>query len=389
VTLLIGIDGFRPDYLDRGLTPVLSRLAAEGATGPMRPSFPSKTFPNFWTLVTGLTPDRHGIVANRMEDPARPGKSFSMATVDPTWWNAAEPIWVTAEHAGLRTGSVYWPGGAIAWGGVQDPRWDNEVAGGTRPSDWLQYAEGAAADMRVRTVIDWLRRPQAERPRFVALYFDAADIAGHHFGLDSAQLNTALADIDRALGILVAELAARGQPANIVVVSDHGMAPTAPERTIPLDAFIADTDARALEVGPVVSLFPRPGREAATAAAIRRTPLHLRCWAKHAIPARLRYGRHPRVAPFVCVADDGWTVVRTAAAAAMVNKGEHGYDNQLPSMRALFVGHGPAFRRGVRLPVFDNTAVAPLLRRLLGLPAGERLDGNDTALAGAYVRKDR
>src|SRR3546814_1507873 len=110
VTILVSIDGFRADYLARGVTPRLGALAAAGVTAPMAPSFPSKTFPNHWTLVTGEVPDRHGIVANRMEDPARPGAIFTMASDDPFWWNAASPIWVDAEKAGIRTATMFWPG---------------------------------------------------------------------------------------------------------------------------------------------------------------------------------------------------------------------------------------------------------------------------------------
>ena len=113
-TILISIDGFRPDYLDRGVTPNLSALAAQGVRADMRPSFPSKTFPNHYTLVTGFRPDRHGIVDNSMEDPAIPGVTFKLsnaaAVADPRWWNEAEPIWVTAEKAGLRTATEFWPG---------------------------------------------------------------------------------------------------------------------------------------------------------------------------------------------------------------------------------------------------------------------------------------
>ena len=115
VTILVSIDGFRPDYLDRGITPTLNALAAAGISASMRPSYPSKTFPNHWTLVTGLRPDRTGIVANKMLDASRPGETFTMASDDPFWWNAAEPIWVTAERAGIRTATGFWPGSNVAW----------------------------------------------------------------------------------------------------------------------------------------------------------------------------------------------------------------------------------------------------------------------------------
>ena len=99
LTVLISIDGFRADYLDRGVTPVLSALAAGGVRADMRPSFPSKTFPNHYALVTGLRPDRNGIVDNNMYDVAITPQKFTMSAAvasDPRWWNEAEPIWVIA-----------------------------------------------------------------------------------------------------------------------------------------------------------------------------------------------------------------------------------------------------------------------------------------------------
>lgn len=164
VTILISIDGFRPDYLEKGVTPVLSRLAAEGAFAAMRPSFPSKTYPNHWTLVTGLRPDRHGIVANKMEDPKRPDETFNMATDDPFWWNAAEPIWLDAEHAGIRTGTQFWPGSNVAIGGHKEKPKDWETIGGERPSDWQQFNQSITGEQRVNGILDWLRRPRRSAP---------------------------------------------------------------------------------------------------------------------------------------------------------------------------------------------------------------------------------
>ncbi len=381
VTILVSIDGFRPDYLDRGLTPRLSALARDGVTGPMIPSFPSKTYPNHWTLVTGLVPDRHGIVGNTMEDAARPGETFTMATDDPFWWNAAEPLWVTAERAGVRSATMFWPGSNVGWGGVVTKGKNHDLpVGGARPSDWQQFSAALTGPQRVDAVIDWLRRPLAARPRFVTLYFDTVDTAGHDGGPDSAGLNAALADIDISIGRLVDELAALGQPANLVITSDHGMAATSSTRTVALDRMADPADYRVLEAGPYASLYPVPGHEAALARALTRPRPHVRCWRKADIPARLRYGANPRVPPWLCLADVGWLIQKTAPRQPF-SGGNHGYDNQAVEMRALFLAHGPAFRSGMTVPPFANTEVAPLVRRLLGLPPGSGLDGDDAVLA--------
>lgn len=377
VTILVSIDGFRPDYRTRGVTPNLDALAAAGVSAAMRPSFPSKTFPNHWTLVTGLVPDRHGITANRIEDPEGHLKPFTMATDDPFWWNAAEPIWVTAEKAGIRTATMFWPGANVAWGGhIDTGRHDGGLKGGVRPSDWVQYNEAVTGDQRVDGVIDWLRRPAATRPRFVTLYFDTVDTVGHKYGPDAAETTAAVADVDRLVGRLVAGLAALGQPANLVIVADHGMAATAIDRIVTLDHIADPKDYHVVETGPYATLAPTPGHEAALARALLKPQANMTCWRKGDLPARFHYGRNPRVPPFLCLAKDGYTIFDVTPTGS-ISAGSHGYDPALPDMAALFIASGPAIKRGGTLPSFDNVDVAPLLRDVLGLPPGKDLDGDD------------
>lgn len=376
VTILVSVDGFRPDYLTRGITPVLSRLAATGVTGPMHPSFPSKTFPNHWTLVTGVRPDRHGIVANRMEDPADPANVFTMASDDPAWWSAADPIWVDAEQAGIRTATQFWPGSNVAIGATRAAEWPHAVRGGTRPSDWQQYNEAISPTQRVNGVLDWLRRPAAIRPRLVTLYFEAVDTAGHRFGPESSEVNEAIAGVDASIGALVDGLAALGQPANLVIVADHGMAATNSSRTVALDRLADPTLYRVVEAGPYASLAPLPGKTAAVEQALLKPHAHMQCWRKGEIPARFHYGRNPRVPAILCLAETGWQVLPTAPTRPQ-SGGAHGYDAMAPDMAALFVANGPAFAGGRTLPAFDNVDVYPLLRDLIGLPPAEGVDGTD------------
>lgn len=386
VTILISIDGFRADYLNRGITPVLSRLAAGGVSAAMRPSFPSITFPNHWTLVTGLRPDRHGIVGNAMDDPQRPTDHFTMASDDPFWWNEAEPIWATAEKAGIRTATMFWPGANVAWGGVRPPdARHGAVTGGTRPEDWQQFNQAVTGDQRVAAVLDWMRRPAATRPRFVTLYFDTVDTAGHEFGPGTPQVDAAVEGVDRAIGRLVAGLGELGQPANLVIVADHGMAATSSDRVIALDRIAPAGSYKVEEAGTFASLYPVAGHEADLARALAVPRPHMHCWRKEAIPARFHYGTNPRIPPWLCLADVGWLIQKTMPTKPETG-GNHGYDNDAPEMRALFIGNGPAFRAGVTLPTFDNVDVAPLLRDLIGLPPGKDLDGNDAPFRKAMTR---
>ncbi len=343
VTILVSIDGFRPDYLDRGITPALSKLAAAGTRAAMRPSFPSKTFPNHWALVTGVRPDRNGIVSNAMEDPAGKKKKFTMTTDDPWWWNAVPPIWIDAEQAGIRTGAMFWPGANVAFGGTRADAWPNDVAGGRRPSNWVPYGEAVTGTQRVDTVIDWMRRPMARRPQFATLYFDIVDTQGHRYGPNSPELDAAVADVDKDVGRL-------------------------------LDELFSPEDGRKVEDGVFVTVQPLPGREAALTASLSKPRAHVRCWPKGKMPARFHYGTNPRIPPWFCLAEPGWRVLAEPPERIGIG-GEHGYDNDAPDMRALFIASGPAFARGQTLPTFDNVDVYPLLRHLIGLPPVSGVDG--------------
>lgn len=378
--ILISLDGFRADYVDRGVTPNLSRLAQQGVTGSMRPSFPSKTFPNHWTLVTGLVPDRNGIVGNRFEDPRRPGVLFTMADDDPFWWNEGEPIWVAAVKAGIRSATMFWPGSNVAWGGTL-PRPRALPQGGQRPQDWLQYNQAVSDQQRVNTVLDWLRRPAAMRPRLITLYFDLVDTAGHENGPDDPRTMAAVAEADRRLGELVDGIRKLGLRPNLVIVADHGMAATSSERVIPLDQLAEPALYRVVESGPYAALEPTPGNAEQLWAKLKVAGPHHTCWPRGQIPARLRYGTNPRTPSFLCLADPGWLLGPTAPTQPF-SGGAHGYDPAAPEMAALFIASGPAFLPGKRLAAFDNVDIAPLLRSLLGLPVTAASDGTAATFQG-------
>lgn len=385
VTILISIDGFRADYLQRGVTPQLAALGANGVEAPMRPSFPTKTFPNHWAIVTGDRPDRNGIVANSMEDASRPDDKFTMASDDPYWWNEAEPIWVTAEKAGVRTATMFWPGSNVPWGGTKASSWPYAITGGTRPSDWAQFNQAINGAQRVNIVLDVLRRPADIRPTFVTLYFDIVDTAGHIYGPDAPETTKALADVDGHIGDLVAGLKAMGQPANLVIVADHGMAASSSERVVALDKVADSANYRVVESGPYATLAAVPGREKALEAALLKPHAHMQCWRKGDIPARFHYGTHQRIPPYLCLGETGWEIQPTAPTKS-VSGGSHGWDDRAPEMQALFIANGPAFAPGAKpAPDFANVDVYPLLARLLGI-APRPSDGNPATLSGIVAQ---
>ncbi|WP_049973989.1 ectonucleotide pyrophosphatase/phosphodiesterase [Azospirillum sp. B4] len=362
--ILVSIDGARADLIDRGQTSTLAALAADGVRAvSMRPSFPSLTFPNHYTLVTGLTPDHHGIVNNTMED-AELG-SFTMgdqaAVSDARWWNQATPLWVSVQEQGRHSATVFWPGSQAPIQGI-------------RPDHWLPFDAKVTPDQRVDTLLGWLDLPGDQRPTFFALYFDQPD------HIEREEGPTAAVQIDKALARLVDGLKRRDlfDKVNLVIVADHGMTATAPDRQVVLDDL---ADAAALHVvatGPLAGLSVAPGRSDVEARLLGRHD-HMECWRKSDLPARFRYGANARVPAILCLADDGWVVTTRANLEKHKDKpaplGDHGYDNASPAMRALFVAHGPAFRHGAVVPEFPNLDVYPLLVRLLSIE-GERNDGH-------------
>ena len=372
--ILIGIDGFRADYLNRGISPNISAIAAEGTSAPMRPSFPTKTFPNHYTLVTGKRPDNNGIVGNSMIDPRRPGVMFSLGdpkqSLDPFWWDEAEPIWVTAEKQGVRTATMFWPGSEVA---IHDQR----------PQDWQRFDQAVTGRQWVNAVLDWMRRPADIRPRFVTLYFDTVDTAGHRYGPDSAEVNAAIQNVDAEIGYLREGLRAMGVNADIVVVADHGMRAVDPAKVVqladllPLDSFIM------VEGGPYAAIEPAAGTDDIVYDALLKAHDHMDCRRKKDLPGRLDYGKNPRVAAIICIAEPGWTIL-AGDPPYPVSGGAHGYDNQDPDMLALFAASGPDIT-GKAKGTFDNVDIYPLLARLIGIEP-LKSDGSDN-LAKALTRK--
>jgi len=360
--ILISIDGFRADYLDRGLTPALNGLALSGVRAAMRPSFPSVTFPNHYTLVTGLVPDHHGIVGNSMIDETLPiaeHRHFTMeddkANSDPLWWQQATPLWVTLHRQERQSGVLFWPGS------------DAEIWG-VRPDFWLKWDDKVTYAARIDRALAWLDLPAEVRPQFIALYFDHVDDEGHYFGTRSLSVDTAIAEADAAIARLSAGLQKRklSDKIDIIVLADHGMAEVAPDHWLFIDDYAPAADYRIVHSGAVLGLIPNAGKEAEL---VMEKP-HMSCRRRQDLPPDLKFGANPRVPPIICLAEIGWAITSHAERAAATHApylATHGYDPKAPDMATLFVAHGPAFKRGQFHAAFDNPDVYPLLARLLAI----------------------
>jgi predicted AlkP superfamily pyrophosphatase or phosphodiesterase len=380
--ILISFDGWRSDYAQRYAAPNVRKLMKNGTSGDLVPSYPSKTFPNHYTLVTGLRPGRHGIVANNIADPDT-GRRFAMwdrkEVQDPMWWGG-EPLWVGLERAGQKTAPLFWPGSEAPIGGVL-------------PTYNEPFDEKMPGKDRVDRVLGWLDRPGPERPTFLTLYFEDVDAAGHRYGPESSAVRRAVRRVDDYLGQLLRGLEKRGLfgQVDVVIVSDHGMAETSIDRVVVLDDLIPLDAVEVVDINPTLGLVPKPGREEEVYAALAGANPRLKVYRRGETPESWHYREHPRIPPIVGIADEGWQVMTKTMRDAAFRRdgsrptGAHGYDPaHAPSMRGLFVAAGPAFKPGVRVPAFDNVNVYPALARILGLPPADN-DG-DPEVARSLLR---
>lgn len=355
--ILISVDGLRATTLGTGIMPTLDAMAASGVRAAwLTPSYPTVTFPNHYTMVTGLRPDHHGIVDNTMRDDVL-GKfvSKSESVRDGRWWGG-EPIWATLQKHGGIAATMFWPGS------------EAEIAG-QRPRYYLTYNKQMPANARVDQVLGWLDLPAEQRPRLVTLYFENYDVAAHANGADSQESVAALQEVDVALARLRDGLRSRGMEAStdLIVVSDHGMVDTPREHVRYLDDVVPADSIDVVHTGPLAVLNPTPGHAKLVEVALLGRHDHYQCWRKQNLPAGWHYGRNPRVPAIVCQADPGWRLLIRGLSTSSDRKATHGYAPDAPEMRAAFVATGPDFIAGTRLPAFDNVDVYPLLAHLLGI----------------------
>jgi predicted AlkP superfamily pyrophosphatase or phosphodiesterase len=369
--IVLSLDGLPATTPGDGSMPTLDRLARDGTRAEwLVPAFPTLTFPNHYTLATGLRPDRHGIVHNTFRDPVL-GDFVSKQNGWEGRWYGGEPIWATLQRQGGRAA-------AIAWIGGQDPR-DPRV-----PALMLPFEDGRTIAAHIDQLLAWLDLPGPERPRLLMNYFQQYDVAAHAHGPASPEAAAVKSALDAGLARLVDGLEARGllDRVDLIVLSDHGMRAMPPENVALLDQ---DVPADAYEVvgGSLVGVFPHPGREREVERLLGRRAHHA-CHRKEEVPAHWAYGTHPRVPPIVCLPDPGWYLFAREPQRRYARvRGEHGFDIDDPEMRAVFVARGPSFRRGATIPAFDNVDVYPLLAHLLGIepaPGDGRLDTAGQAL---------
>ena len=376
ILILVSIDGFRWDYLDRYEAPNLRQLAANGVRAEgLIPQFPSKTFPNHYTIVTGLKLANHGIISNNMRAADIPGE-FSLANrdvlADPRWWGG-EPIWNTAEQQGRIAAAMFWPG-------------SETVIGGRQATYWTPFDDGMPHEDRVGRVLEWLKLPDGKRPSFLTLYYSEVDNAGHDDGPESEEVRTAVSNVDRSIGELVAGVKAIGLDDRVhyVVVSDHGMAALSPERMIVLDTLVDVAQMDVIDWAPLLGLSPKDGDVEKLYAALKDKHPHLAVYRRDEIPAVYGIAGHPRLPPVIGIADEGWYITskrevdRWQQPDRRAPGGTHGYDVRAKSMQGLFIAAGPRIKSGVTVAAFENIHVYDFMCAVLGLTPANN-DGDPSA----------
>ena len=371
---MISFDGFRSDYLDWYDTPNMDNFISKGVRAEgLIPVFVSKTFPNHYSIATGLYAENHGLIGNHFYDPLLDDEyslSDRSKVEDPKFYEG-EPIWVTAEKNNIQTASYFWVG-------------SEAPIKNTYPTRWKRYDHDFPFDSRIDSVVNWLSMPKKQRPNLCLLYFHEPDHTGHETGPKSNETAMMVTKIDSLFGILITKLEQLPivKNLNILVVSDHGMTEISSERTIDLSNHIETSKMKQEGSGPYSLLYDMDKNEIGNIVDKLNTVPKISAYAKKDIPDRYHFKHHHRIKDVLVIADEGWYINNQAISSsskigAYIPKGgTHGYDNQLKSMHALFIANGPAFKKGIKVPPFENVNIYPLICHILNIDPNKNIDGN-------------
>jgi predicted AlkP superfamily pyrophosphatase or phosphodiesterase len=372
--VLVSLDGFRWDYAKRDGATHLLALGKQGVWAPegMLPSYPSLTFPNHFTIVTGLYPEHHGLVANSFYDEAKQARyviSDPKAVTDGSWYSGT-PLWSLAESQGMRTACFFWPGSEAKIAGFQ-------------PTYYLKFDDKIDDTARIQQVLDWLNLPIADRPHFITLYYSEPDHEGHEFGPDAPQTKAAVLKVDGLIGKLKARLDASGLPVDLIVVSDHGMAKVQ-GGWITLDQF---ADLTGFETSGALLYGKTEEDRARVYNQLKKASSQFVVYRRRDVPAALNYSQNPREGDPVVIATGPYAIRAHAPIAGKPDQppipGMHGFDpRKVPDMKASFFAAGPDIVEGKTVRPFENVNLYPWLAQMLGL-VPPQTDGSLNVLAGA------
>uniref|UniRef100_F7ALR7 Ectonucleotide pyrophosphatase/phosphodiesterase 1 n=1 Tax=Equus caballus TaxID=9796 RepID=F7ALR7_HORSE len=332
----------------------------------MRPVYPTKTFPNHYSIVTGLYPESHGIIDNKMYDP-KMNASFALKSKEkfnPKWYKG-EPIWLTAKYQGLKAGTFFWPGSDVKINGLF-------------PDIYKIYNGSVPFEERILAVLKWLQLPKDERPHFYTLYLEEPDSSGHSHGPVSSEVIRALQRVDNMVGMLMDGLKGLNlhRCLNLILISDHGMEQASCKKYAHLDKYLGDVKDIKLVYGPAARLRPSDVPDKyysfnyeglARNLSCRELNQHFKPYLKHFLPKRLHFAKNDRIEPLTFYLDPQWQLALNPPAEKHCQGGFHGSDNVFSNMQALFIGYGPGFQHGAEVDSFENIEVYNLMCDLLNL----------------------
>ena len=370
--VLVSLDGFRWDYSALYDTPALDSIAAGGVRAEsLVPVFPTLTFPNHYSIATGLYPARHGIVGNRFPDPGR-SRLYSLSdrsSVEDGAWYRGEPIWVAAERAGMVSAAYFFVGTEADVDGI-------------RPSHWRSFDDRIPGEERVDQVLRWLELPEDRRAHIVTLYFEDVDSASHEYGVDSAENRAAIERVDGYVGRLLAgiERLSIADEVTVIVVSDHGQRAYRDDVTHFVVEDVVDlSGTQSVDHGPVSFIyFDTPDRIRAEEMASRINDRwgEGRAVARHEAPPRWRLGDSPIVADVIVQADPGAAVTASRSWIPPLSRGDHGWAPEHKTMHGVFLARGPRLPAGRVIAPLQAVDVYPLMLELLDLPRRGAIDGD-------------
>jgi predicted AlkP superfamily pyrophosphatase or phosphodiesterase len=369
-TILISFDGFRWDYPNRGITPNLDFIKENGVHAlSLQPCFPSKTFPNHYSIVTGLYPENHGIIANNFIDPIT-NEIYKIgdtnAVRNPKWYQG-EAIWETAKRQGVITASYFWPGSEL----------NLEYR---RPDYFEKYEHLRDYNKRVEGVLNWLRFPNDQRPKFITLYFDAADTYGHKYGTSSKELNNSLMRLDSLIGKLFNGLQEINlyDSTNILIVSDHGMSDVSGDRMINVEDILKGCNQELFDNGSVMYVIPDKSESTKIYNKLKSQQKNFKVYRKEEVPEYYHFSHNTMIPEIILIADPGWSLITDKDVKryeGMSSGGNHGYDNHHIDMHGIFYAIGPDFKNGYSCGTIDNIDIYPLLAKILRIFPNNNIDG--------------
>jgi predicted AlkP superfamily pyrophosphatase or phosphodiesterase len=368
--ILISFDGYRWDYVNRGITPNVNSLIGDGAKAvSFKPVFPTKTFPSHISIVTGMYPENHGIIFNEFNDKFHNSNYNTRDSVQlrNSRWYKGEAFWETARRQGIITASYFWPSSDLDL----DDR---------NPEYYYHYVHKRPYEDRIKGVLEWLQYPYDKRPHFITMYFDLTDGVGHRYGPNSPEINMAISSLDSTLGNLLSgleEIQMRDS-VNIILVSDHGMIEVHFEKIINVEEILEGYQFVHSNSGPVMMISADGGDIEKIYSLLEKNENHYKVYLKNDIPPYYHFSKSPMISEILLVAEMGWAVITNKNLKWMKPEkynGNHGYNNHHLDMHGVFIAAGPQFKNNYKAGTINSLDVYPLLCKIFNIIPNNNIDG--------------